>query len=232
MNDIAAVSAAQQGGYQPGTQSTLLRRARRILTGCAAFEDRYFADYRDAVELIELLRSMECKIAFTAGVFDMFHIGHGDYLHHGKQEVVKCYPDVDRVVLAVGVDSDEVVKSRKGPTRPVVPMDERCRVLEHIRAVDIIVAQTQENQLYCNLPYDARIISTSTNDLPDLTEIKRYCEHLVNLPPQAETSTTARIRQLALEGKMEGLKEGRQEAISQAQSEVAHIFERLRNELK
>jgi D-beta-D-heptose 7-phosphate kinase/D-beta-D-heptose 1-phosphate adenosyltransferase len=231
MNDIVAVPAAKQAGYQPGTQNKLLKRARRILTGSATFEDRYFYGYRDAVELIETLRSMECKIAFTAGVFDMFHIGHGDYLHHGKQDVVKLYPDVEHVVLVVGVDSDEVVKSRKGPTRPVVPMDERCRVLEHIRAVDIIVAQTEENQLYCNLPYDARIISTSTSDLPDFEEIKRYCEHLVNLPPQAETSTTARIRQLALEGKMEGLKEGREGTIIQAQAEVASIFERLRNEV-
>jgi hypothetical protein len=45
-----------------------------------------------------------------------------------------------------------------------------------------------------------RIISTSTTDLPNLEIIQRQCAHIVNLPPQAEASTTASIRKFYLEG--------------------------------
>lgn len=192
-------------GFKPAVQSSLHKRARRILTGKAVFADRFIADHTEAVELIELLRSMDCKIGFTTGVWDMFHVGHGDYIEAGKVAIAKQYPDAEHVIMVVGIDSDEVVQKRKGPTRPVVPMDERCKVLGHVRSADVIVPQTEENQLFRLLPYDARVISTSTKDLPNEAEIRGYCDYLVNLPPQAETSTTARIRKLALEGRLEAL---------------------------
>jgi hypothetical protein len=79
-------------------------------------------------------------------------------------------------------------------------MDERCRIIGHLRAVDVVVAQNEPETLYRNLPYHARVISKSTNDLPNMEELQRYCEHVIELEPQAQTSTTAMVRKLHFNG--------------------------------
>lgn len=198
--EVAKTAEVSNGGSRPTTTDPMRRRAMRIIKGTATFDDRFFPDYVEAVRLIEELRSMGSVIGFTTGVWDLFHIGHAQYIAVGKQEVAKLYPDAEHVAMVVGVDADELARGRKGEERPIVPLDERCRILGHLRAVDIIIAQNEANQLYKNVPYHARVISKSTNDLPDLADMKRYCEHVVVLEAQAVVSTTSRVRRLALNG--------------------------------
>lgn len=187
--------------YRAIEPDTVQRRALRIVKGTATFKDRFVQEHEDLVKLIDSFRLMGCIVAFTCGVWDLIHIGHLEYIALGKQETAKLYPDADQVVMVVGVDTDELTKKRKGPDRPIVPQDERLRMLGHIRSVDVLALQYELNQLYGVVSPHVQIVSTSTKDLPaDMEEVKRHCEHIVNLPPQAETSTTARIRRLTLDG--------------------------------
>jgi len=186
--------------------SKLLLRAQRILTGKASFQERFIPDHQELQDVLEYLRHMGCAIAFTTGVWDLFHIGHGDYIHNGKAEAERLLSDAEKVILVVGVDTDQLTKERKGPSRPIVPEDERFGVLGHLRPVDIITPQYQANTLYKLVKANVRIVSESTGDLPDTDSMKAECDHLVILPPQSETSTTARIRRLALDGRLEALK--------------------------
>lgn len=186
--------------YHSAELNTVQQRALRIIKGTATFKDRFVPDHTTLVQLIESLRSMGCVIGFVTGVWDLFHIGHPDYIQLGKEKVAELYPDADHIIMVVGVDSDEFTKQRKGPNRPVVPQDERLRVLGHVRAVDILTLQYEADQLFKIVAHDVRIISHSTADLPGLEVIQQQCAHIVNLPPQAETSTTARIRQLSMDG--------------------------------
>ena len=176
-------------------------RALRIIKGTATFEDRFVPDHTELVELIKLLRLLGCSIAATIGVWDLIHIGHLEYIALGKREAAKLYPDADHMIMVVGVDTDELTKRRKGPDRPIVPQDERLKVLGHLRAVDIITLQYEIDQLYDIISPDVQVVSTTTKDLPtNLENVTRHCGHMVNLPPQAETSTTARIRRLSFDG--------------------------------
>ncbi len=186
--------------YKPAELNEVRHRALRILKGTASFDDRYVQDHKDLVALIEVLRSMGCIIGFTTGTWDLFHIGHADYIQLGKDEVAKQYPRADHVIMVVGVDTDEITKKRKGPGRPIVPQAERVKVLGHIRPVDILTLQFEEDQLFKIIEHDVRVVSTSTTDLPSLEKIQARCAFVVNLPPQAETSTTARVRQLSMDG--------------------------------
>ena len=179
---------------------TAQQRALRIIKNSANFSDRFVPDHTDLVALVEELRSMGCVIGFTTGVWDLFHIGHPEYIQLGKESVAKLYPEADHIIMIVGVDTDEFTRQRKGPKRPIVPQDERVRVLGHVRAVDVITLQYEADQLFMLIKHHVRVISESTADLPGLSRIQSRCEHVVNLPPQAETSTTARVRQLTLEG--------------------------------
>ncbi len=204
MDATMAKPAVSPGERKPNQAHPVHKRAARILNGRASFTDRYFPNHDELKEAIAHLRDMDCVIVFTTGVWDLFHVGHAEYIARGKEEAKKHYPDAEHVILVVGVDTDLLTKERKGPKRPIVPEDERCRVLSHLRDVDILTLQYEPNQLYRLIEHDVRVISYSTQDLPsDLEDLRRECQHLVQLPPQAETSTSARIRTLAMDGKLE-----------------------------
>ena len=70
------------------------------------------------------------KIVLTQGSWDMVHVGHARYLKEAKAK---------GDLLIVGVDSDEKVKHRKGPGRPIVPEHERLEMLTHLSAVDYVI---------------------------------------------------------------------------------------------
>ena len=71
-------------------------------------------------------------IGYTTGVFDLFHIGHLNLLR-------KARANCDRLI--VGATSDELAEARKG-RRPLVPLDERCEILQALRCVDKVVVQS------------------------------------------------------------------------------------------
>ncbi len=76
-------------------------------------------------------------IGYTTGVFDMFHIGHLNILQNAKQQ---CD------YLIVGVSTDELVEYEKNK-HPIIPFEERCRIIEAIRYVDEVVPQPDKDKL-------------------------------------------------------------------------------------
>ena len=69
-------------------------------------------------------------VGYTAGVYDLFHIGHLNLLKNAKAHCDK---------LIVGVTTDELVKY-KGKT-PVITLEERMAIVKAIRYVDEVVVQ-------------------------------------------------------------------------------------------
>ena len=72
------------------------------------------------------------KLGYTAGVYDMFHVGHLNLLKNAKEYCQK---------LIVAVSTDEVVQQNKNRT-PVIKYEDRVRIVEAIRYVDKVVPQT------------------------------------------------------------------------------------------
>ena len=75
-------------------------------------------------------------IGYTAGVFDLFHIGHLNLLRNAKG---MC----DRLI--VGVTTDELV-TYKGKS-PVIPFCDRIEIIRNLRCVDAAVAQYDMDKL-------------------------------------------------------------------------------------
>jgi len=160
------------------------------------FEHRFIRDYDNLKEIVNALKGKGFKIVLTQGVYDLVHEGHALYL-----EKAKSYGDV----LIVGVDSDDLTKQRKGPSRPIVPELERAKMLIHLRHVDIVTIREVSHglgDLIKLVEPDVLIASESTKDFTknQVFDYRPYCGKIVVLPPQATTSTTARIRNLTIDG--------------------------------
>ena len=73
---------------------------------------------------------------YTSGCFDIFHYGHLNILKKSKE---LCN------YLIVGVSTDELIEKEKGK-RPVIPFNERVKVIESIKYVDQVIPQTDKNK--------------------------------------------------------------------------------------
>lgn len=75
-------------------------------------------------------------IGYTAGVYDLFHIGHLNLLKNAKGMCDK---------LVVGVTVDELVKY-KGK-KAMIPYEDRAEIIRAIKYVDAVVPQSDMDKL-------------------------------------------------------------------------------------
>lgn len=70
------------------------------------------------------------KIVSASGVFDLLHVGHVEYL-----QSLKNYGDISVVLIK----PDARIKRHKHHNRPVIPEDDRARMVDAIKGVDYVV---------------------------------------------------------------------------------------------
>lgn len=172
-------------------------RLASILHTKTHFNERLIRDFKALESVVGQLKKKNLKIVLTQGVWDLIHEGHARYL-----EAAKSLGDI----LVVGLDSDALTRLRKGPNRPIVPERERIQMLIHLRHVDIVTIRDVDHDighLVRLVRPDVLVTSTSTADFrADIKAgtYKEVCGKIVTLPPQATTHTSARVRNLTIEG--------------------------------
>ncbi|PIR44410.1 MAG: hypothetical protein COV10_04705 [Candidatus Vogelbacteria bacterium CG10_big_fil_rev_8_21_14_0_10_51_16] len=172
----------------PAEQSPLLNIC--LTPGC------FVPNHDDLKRLIHQYRNIGKRIVLTQGVYDLIHVGHALYLSKAR-----LLGDI----LIVGLDSDELTRVRKGPRRPIVPQEERVEMLLHLRHVDVVTMREVEHGIGGLIELvrpDVFVASESTKDFSreQQLEYERCCGKVVIFPPQATTSSTNRMRQLAIDG--------------------------------
>ena len=171
---------------------------RGIFSRQANFDSRFCVSYKDLLQKVEASRTLGLKIVLTSGSFDLIHIGHAEYLAKAKE-----YGDI----LVVGVDSDEKIRKRKGPGRPVVEEEERVRMVAHFRSADLITLKPANEKKWGLIKLihpDILIATAETYSAEEINMLEgNHCGRVVVLPPQAKTSTSDRIRQLRIDGSKE-----------------------------
>ncbi|MED5463122.1 MAG: adenylyltransferase/cytidyltransferase family protein [Myxococcota bacterium] len=88
------------------------------------------ASLETVLETVAQARSKGASVVLTNGAFDMLHVGHVRYLQGAAQQG-------DIVVTAV--NSDSSVRHSKGPSRPVIPEQERAELVAALGVVDWVV---------------------------------------------------------------------------------------------
>ncbi|MEK6898218.1 MAG: adenylyltransferase/cytidyltransferase family protein [Nanoarchaeota archaeon] len=89
-------------------------------------------------------------VGYTAGVFDLFHIGHINLLRNAK--AICDY-------LIVAVSTDEHVKNYKNKT-PIIPYDHRIEVVKACKYADIVVPQDNGDRIeaWRKMKFDVMIV--------------------------------------------------------------------------
>lgn len=90
----------------------------------------YVLTLEQAISARAVLRNKGQTLVFTNGHFDLLHVGHLDYL-----EKARALGDA----LFVGLNGDGGTNRLKGTGRPIVPAEERARLLAALRVVDAVI---------------------------------------------------------------------------------------------
>lgn len=83
----------------------------------------------DLMNLHEQVKAKGKKIAFTAGSWDLLHVGQCRYL-----EEARSHGDV----LVVGVSSNEAIRRVKGTNKPILDEKIRAEMLTYLRSVNFV----------------------------------------------------------------------------------------------
>lgn len=82
-------------------------------------------------------RHQEETIAFAGGVFDLMHPGHLDLFKH-----MQAVADI----VVVAVSTDERVRQRKGPSRPIHNETTRLQVIDAVRHINYTLLAPAPNK--------------------------------------------------------------------------------------
>ena len=83
----------------------------------------------DLMTLSESLKAKGKKIVFTAGSWDLLHVGQCRYLAKAKAE---------GDILVVGVSSNDAIRKVKGPNKPILDEKIRAEMLAYLQPVDFV----------------------------------------------------------------------------------------------
>lgn len=162
-----------------------------ILSPHSNFEDRLVRSLDEMAEKVKHLRGLGYTVSLTSGSFDLIHLGHVKYLERAKE-----FGDI----LAVGVDSDDKIRRRKGPDRPMVPENERLELLAYQRPVDLAYLKQDTDERWGLIKAARPDVLVLTEDhsytAEEQEELLEYCGRIEVVERQASVTTSERIRQM------------------------------------
>ncbi len=155
---------------------------------------RKIVTFAELQKIVAAAKHEKQLIVWTNGCFDLLHAGHVEYLERAAQ-----LGDV----LVVGLNSDKSVRMTKGEGRPIIPEDQRARLLAALACVDYVVLYDQPSplELICELKpdvyakgsdYDIDTINQQERKL--MESIGGRIELLAGVPGVSTTKIIERIR--------------------------------------
>ena len=131
------------------------------------------------------------RVVFTNGCFDLLHPGHIRGFELARQM---------GEALVVGLNSDRSVRKLKGPTRPVIPEQERAEMLAALESVDAIVIfdEPTPREVISRLLPDVLVKGGDWpgDQIVGREEVQAAGGRVVSLPVVPGYSTTAILRKI------------------------------------
>ena len=154
----------------------------RVWQGCASTKVLSLEAVR---QVVKRRQQAGQRCVFTNGCFDLLHAGHVAYL-----EEARSHGDF----LVVGVNSDESVRSIKGPLRPINSEASRASVLVGLESVDYVVMFHEPTPLHIieSLEPDCLVKGAdwSEDEIVGADLVKARGGQVVRIPFVHDVSTT------------------------------------------
>lgn len=145
-----------------------------------------------AQQVIAQARGAGGTVVATGGCFDLLHAGHVGLLEAARQ-AGDC--------LVVCLNSDDSVRRRKGPGRPIVPLADRVRVLSALECVDAVAVFEEDTPeaVLAELRPDIWIKGGDYvyDELPEAALLKEWGGQVLLLPYLEGRSSTGLARRAA-----------------------------------
>ena len=128
------------------------------------------------------------RIAFTNGCFDMIHSGHLWSLAEAARHADS---------LLVAINSDASIRDLKGPTRPLIPEDDRAALIAALRPVSAVTIFGQPTPLDVILQVRPDVLVKGSEyveeEIVGAREVRSWGGDVVRVPMRAGWSTSSII---------------------------------------
>ncbi len=145
-------------------------------------------DVDGAVAWRQSRRAAHQRVVFTNGCFDLLHAGHVEYLAWARSQ---------GDALIVGLNTDASVRKLKGERRPLMPFEERARILCALRSVDAVVgfSEVTPEVILNRIEPDVHVKSAQyrEDELPERTVVLAHGGTIALAPHVSGVSTTSLI---------------------------------------
>ncbi|OIH93678.1 PfkB family carbohydrate kinase [Curtobacterium sp. MCBA15_001] len=150
---------------------------------------------RDALRVVHRVRADGGTVVATGGCFDLLHAGHARTLSAARA-LGDC--------LVVCLNSDDSVRTLKGPERPIMTQDDRVELLLALDCVDAVVVfdETTPDEALRRFRPDvwAKGGDYTADELPESRTIAEWGGRVVTVPFHPGRSTTRLASALAAVG--------------------------------
>jgi D-beta-D-heptose 7-phosphate kinase / D-beta-D-heptose 1-phosphate adenosyltransferase len=157
------------------------------------------AERPDCAAVVDGVRDWHGTVVATGGCFDLLHAGHVASLRAARR-LGDC--------LVVCLNSDASVRRLKGPSRPLVPAEDRARVLSALEFVDAVMVFDEDTPVEAirRLRPDiwAKGGDYAAGDLPEAEVMRDWGGQAVVLPYMAGRSTSSLVRSAATDSARAG----------------------------
>ena len=125
------------------------------------------------------------KTVWTNGTFDVLHMGH-----------IKLFREARKLagptgIVVVGTDSDERIRTLKGPTRPINNIYDRVDFLNAIKYIDGVVVFSSADELEARIKQFSPDILLVGDDYVDKPVVgSQYAKKVVFIPRYGGLSST------------------------------------------
>jgi rfaE bifunctional protein nucleotidyltransferase chain/domain len=148
------------------------------------------ASLQTVAKEVHALQGLGKRVVFTNGCFDILHSGHIDLLRRAR-----ALGDA----LVVTINSDASVARMKGPSRPIIPQQERAELLGGMEMVDFVCTFDEDTPLEAILHMRPDVLVKGadwTANIVGEVEVEGWGGKVVALPLIDGCSTTGIIERV------------------------------------